>query len=99
VCDQGTNDQPLGSIVLDAAQFRNFFDVDQCPGLIQPLLHQNREMRAAGKDLCFAAVLLEQRAGFSDRRWFEVVEISHGSLFSLLFKVPGSKFKVFRTTH
>ena len=49
-------------------------------GLIEPLLHENREMRAAGKDLCFAGMLLEQRAGLSDRRWFEIVEVSHGDL-------------------
>jgi hypothetical protein len=51
-------------------------------------------MGASGKDLCFAGMLFKQRAGFSDRRWFEVVEVSHVSLFFLLFKVPGSKFKV-----
>ena len=51
-------------------------------------------MRAAGKDLRFAGMLPEQCAGFSDGRWFQIIEISHVSLFSLLFKVPGSKFKV-----
>jgi hypothetical protein len=34
-------------------------------------------MRASGKDPCFARILFEQRAGFSDRRWLEVVEVSH----------------------
>ena len=64
-------------------------------GLIQPLLHENREMRAAGKDLRFAGMLLEQRAGFSDGRWFEVIEVSHVSLSRLRskFQVQGSKFR------
>jgi hypothetical protein len=34
-------------------------------------------MRATGKDLCFAGMLLEQRAGFANCGWFEVIEISH----------------------
>jgi hypothetical protein len=39
-------------------------------------------------------MLLEQRAGFGDGPGFQILEVSHVSLCSFLFKVPGSKFKV-----
>ena len=34
-------------------------------------------MRAAGKNFRFAAMLLEQRARFGDRRRFEIIEVFH----------------------
>src|SRR5262249_16897912 len=74
---QRANTQTLFRVVFDSLELRNFFDVDQGLGLVKPLLHEDSEMRASGKDLCFARILFEQRAGLSDRRWLEVVEVSH----------------------
>ena len=73
--------QTLFRVVFDALELGNLFDVDQRLGLIQPLLHENREMRAAGKDLGFTGMLLKQRAGLSDRCRFEVVEVSHDGVW------------------
>ena len=69
----------FAAIEANTLQFGNFFDVDQRFGLIKPLLHQNRHVRAAGKNLGIAAMLLEQRASLSNRRRFEIIEVFHRS--------------------
>src|SRR5262249_14219385 len=74
---QRANTQTLFRVVFDSLELRNFFDVDQGLGLVKPLLHEDSEMRASGKDLCFARILFEQRAGFSDRDRLEIIEVSH----------------------
>src|SRR5262245_9690737 len=85
--DQSTYDQSLGVVIFDATELRDFLYIDQSPGLIESLLHQNREMGPTGKNLRFAGVLFEQRAGFSDRRRFEVIEVSHDGLWHIAYSV------------
>ncbi len=77
---QSSNSESLRRVELDSFELGNFFYIDQCLGLIEPLLHQNRDMSAAGENLGFATVLLEQRAGFGDRRRFQVIEVLHNFL-------------------
>ena len=74
---QCANDQPLSRIEIEGFQLRNPFDIDQRLGLIEPLLHKNREMCAAGKDLGIACMPFEQRASLGDCRGFQVVEVLH----------------------
>src|SRR5262245_19874764 len=83
--DQSTYDQSLGVVIFDATELRDFLYIDQSPGLIESLLHQNREMGPTGKNLRFAGVLFDQRAGFSDRRRFEVIEVSHDGLWHIAY--------------
>src|SRR5918995_5637630 len=74
---QSTDGQPFGGVERNVLELRNLFDVDQCLGLIKPLLHQNRDMRAAGKNFGFAGMLLEHRAGLGHGRGFEIVKVLH----------------------
>ncbi len=94
---QRADDKACRGIELDSSELGYLFYVDESLGLIKPLLHEDRHMGTPGEDLGFAAVLLEQRAGFSDSRRFEVVEVSH--LTSLAFKVQGSTFNAARIRH
>src|SRR5262245_11674497 len=75
--DQSTYYQSLGAVIFDASELRDFLYIDKSLWLIESLLHQNREMGPTGKNLRLAGVLFEQRAGFGDCGWFQVIKVLH----------------------
>src|SRR5687768_262395 len=80
---QSAENQTFASVERNVLELRNLFNIDQCLGLIKPLLHQNRDMRAAGKNFGFTGMLLEHGAGLSYRRRFEIVEILHAGFMKM----------------
>src|SRR5918994_4310996 len=74
---QSTDGQPFGGVERNVLELRNLFDIDQCLRLIKALLHQNRDMRAAGENFGLAGMLLEYSAGLGYGRRFEVIKVSH----------------------